>query len=219
MGGILAASASASAFDTGNLSEPLPCWSRSTRKSRSTGCVGSTTTPRPSETATSHGARTCTTVSRSRTDSPSRASAASTDTAPTRLANARPVKRMPEPGIPVGAGTDGTRLSNCNPWISLRWMVTGRTVGGMPVLGKAGRLGRMEALRHCTVGGAWLTGEENEKGSLERGSSADLAVLSADYFIVPEGEIAHLVSVLTVPGDRIVHAWGSTSASTRHESR
>jgi hypothetical protein len=33
-------------------------------------------------------------------------------------------------GVPVGGGSDATRVASYNPWVSLYWMVTGRTVGG-----------------------------------------------------------------------------------------
>ena len=41
-----------------------------------------------------------------------------------------PIRRMLEMGIPVGAGTDATRVSSYNPWVSLWWLVTGKTLGG-----------------------------------------------------------------------------------------
>src|SRR5437870_7654110 len=41
-----------------------------------------------------------------------------------------PVKKMLQMGIPVGAGTDATRVASYNPWVSLYWMVAGKTVGG-----------------------------------------------------------------------------------------
>ncbi|MEU9134125.1 amidohydrolase family protein, partial [Kitasatospora sp. NPDC048540] len=68
------------------------------------------------------------------------------------------------------------------------------------------RLDREQALELYTLGGARLTGEEAVKGRLKVGSYADLAVLSADYFTVPEADIPHIESVLTVVGGRIVHA-------------
>ena len=45
-----------------------------------------------------------------------------------------PIRRMLEMGIPVGAGTDATRVASYNPWVSLYWLVSGRTVGRMPAL-------------------------------------------------------------------------------------
>src|SRR5438093_240384 len=42
-----------------------------------------------------------------------------------------PIRRMLQLGVPVGAGTDATRVSSYNPWLSLYWLVTGKTVGGL----------------------------------------------------------------------------------------
>lgn len=100
-----------------------------------------------------------------------------------------PMAEMLRMGIPVGAGTDATRVASYNPWISLYWMVTGNTVGGTPLYPERDRLDRMEALRRYTVGSAWFSGEANKKGAVVPGHLADVAVLSADYFSVPDEEI------------------------------
>jgi len=78
-----------------------------------------------------------------------------------------PITRMLEMGIPVGAGTDATRVASYNPWVSLYWLVSGKTVGGTPLYPQANRIDRMEALRLYTVGSAWFSNEEKEKGSSE----------------------------------------------------
>src|SRR5467141_1306650 len=44
-----------------------------------------------------------------------------------------PVAKMLEAGIQVSAGTDATRVASYNPWVSLSWLVTGRTVGGLRI--------------------------------------------------------------------------------------
>ena len=111
-------------------------------------------------------------------------------------------------GIPVGAGTDATRVASYNPWVSLYWMVAGRTVGGTALYPEANRLDRMEALRRYTVGSAWFSGEEDKKGAIVPGQLADLAVLSADYFSVPEEEIKGIESVLTLVGGKVVYGAG-----------
>ncbi|MRR34394.1 amidohydrolase [bacterium] len=116
-----------------------------------------------------------------------------------------PVTRMLEMGIPVGAGTDATRVASYNPWVSLYWLVSGRTVGGTPLYPAANRLDRVEALRLYTRGSAWFSQEEEKKGSIETGKLADLAVLSADYFSIPEDEIKGIESVLTILGGKVVH--------------
>ena len=122
-----------------------------------------------------------------------------------------PVRKMLERKIPVGAGTDGTRVASYNPFVSLYWLVSGRTVGGTPMYGDENRLDRMEALRRYTVGSAWFSGEENSKGAIVPGQLADLAVLSEDYFTVAESEIKRIESVLTVVGGKIVYAAGDFS--------
>jgi predicted amidohydrolase YtcJ len=119
-----------------------------------------------------------------------------------------PIRRMLEMGVPVGAGTDATRVASYNPFVSLYWLITGKTVGGMSLYPEANRLDRTEALRRYTVGSAWFSGEENKKGSVEVGKLADLAVLSADYFSVPEEEIKRIESVLTVVGGKVVYGAG-----------
>ncbi len=119
-----------------------------------------------------------------------------------------PIRRMLAMGVPVGAGTDATRVASYNPFVSLYWLVTGKTVGGMALYPEANRLDRAEALRRYTVGSAWFTGEENKKGSVEVGKLADLAVLSADYFSVPEEEIKGIESLLTVVGGKVVYGAG-----------
>ena len=44
-----------------------------------------------------------------------------------------PISRMLKMEVPVGAGTDGTRVASYNPWVSLYWLVSGKTVGGTPL--------------------------------------------------------------------------------------
>jgi predicted amidohydrolase YtcJ len=119
-----------------------------------------------------------------------------------------PVRRMLGMDVPVGAGTDATRVASYNPWVSLYWLVAGKTVGGTELYPEANRLDRMEALQGYTVGSAWFSGEEDKKGSVEVGKLADLAVLSLDYFSVPEEEIKRIESVLTIVGGRVVYAAG-----------
>ena len=117
-----------------------------------------------------------------------------------------PIRRMLASGVPVGAGTDATRVASYNPFVSLYWLVTGRTVGGTSLYDDSNRLDRMEALRLWTVGSAWFSDEQGKKGALVPGMLADLAVLSSDYFSIPDEAIKHLESVLTIVGGKVVHA-------------
>jgi predicted amidohydrolase YtcJ len=119
-----------------------------------------------------------------------------------------PTAKMLGMGLPVGAGTDATRVAGHNPWITLYWLVSGKTVGGATLYEKENRLDRTEALRRYTVGSAWFSGEEDKKGAIVPGQLADLAVLTADYFSVPEEEIKRIESVLTVVGGKVVYGAG-----------
>lgn len=113
-------------------------------------------------------------------------------------ASAPPLRELVDSGIPLGCGTDATRVSSFNPWVSLHWLISGKTVGGMQLYPKANRLTRLEALRLYTHGSAWLSGEEHLKGTLRPGQYADLTVLSADYFSVSEDAIPDIHSLLTI---------------------
>ncbi len=119
-----------------------------------------------------------------------------------------PIAKMLAKGINVGAGTDATRVASYNPWVSLSWLTTGRTVGGMRLYPPANRLDRATALRLWTQANTWFSNEQGKKGQIKVGQLADLAVLSADYFAVPEDEIAGIVSVLTLLGGKPVHGDG-----------
>ena len=116
-----------------------------------------------------------------------------------------PLASMLSLGIPVGAGTDATRVASYNPWVALYWLVSGRTVVGTPLYDDTNRLDRTEAIRLYTTGSAWFSGDEGRKGQIAPGQLADLAVLSADFFSVPEEEIKRLESILTIVGGKIVH--------------
>jgi predicted amidohydrolase YtcJ len=123
--------------------------------------------------------------------------------------DAPPVKRILEAGVPIGGGTDATRVASYNPWISLYWLVSGRTLGGTALYPQAKRLDRATALRLWTAANTWFSNEEGKKGSIKIGQLADFAVLSDDYMTVPEERIKSIVSLLTVVGGEVVHGDGA----------
>ncbi|MCC4243558.1 amidohydrolase [Stappia indica] len=118
-----------------------------------------------------------------------------------------PIARMLEKGVNVSAGSDATRVASYNPWVSIAWMVTGRTVGGLRVTPAANCLDRETALRMWSEKVAWFSNDEGRRGRIAPGYLADLMVPDRDYFLVPEAELSHLVSDLTMVGGRVV--WGS----------
>ncbi|WP_295797439.1 amidohydrolase [uncultured Microbulbifer sp.] len=119
---------------------------------------------------------------------------------------APPIRKMLELGIPVGLGTDGTRVSSFNPWATYYWVVSGRTVGGTKLYDADNRLDRLTALKLFTMGSAWFSGEERSKGDIAPGMVADFAILDRDILKVKEQELLGTSADLTVVNGEIEHA-------------
>ncbi|HEY5962633.1 MAG TPA: amidohydrolase [Xanthobacteraceae bacterium] len=111
-------------------------------------------------------------------------------------------------GIALGGGTDAHRVMGPSPFVSLQWMLDGKTVSRVAMRGPEESPSRLEALRLYTQGSAWFSFEEGERGALAPGLLADLAVLSKDFLTVAADEIGSTVSLLTMVGGRIVYADG-----------
>ena len=123
-----------------------------------------------------------------------------------------PIARMLQAGIPVSAGTDATRVASYNPWVSLAWLVTGKTVGGLRLYPARNRLDRETALRMWTENVTWFSNEEGKKGRIEVGQFADLVVPDRDYFACSEDEIADIAAELTIVGGKVVYGAGEFAA-------
>jgi predicted amidohydrolase YtcJ len=116
-----------------------------------------------------------------------------------RLSPHRSLVRL---GVPFGIATDN---KPANPWLAFRAAVERRDMTTGQALGSAERLSRRQALRALTMGGAWLTFAERERGVLAPGRAADLAVLDRDPLRVPCQELAETTARLTMVGGQIVH--------------
>jgi len=119
-----------------------------------------------------------------------------------------PIRKMLSMGIPVGLGTDATRISTFNPWMSLHWAVTGKTMGGYQFWPVKDILSRFEALQLYTIGSAWFSGEEKVKGKIEQAQYADIVILNKDYFSIPVDDIRDIHSLLTIVNGKVVYAEG-----------
>ena len=119
-----------------------------------------------------------------------------------------PVARMLEKGVNVSAGTDATRVASYNPWVSLAWLVTGKTVGGLRIYPRANCLDRETALRMWTENVTWFSNEVGKKGRIAEGQLADLIVPDRDFFACSEDEIADTSSLLTMVGGKVVYGAG-----------
>jgi len=104
--------------------------------------------------------------------------------------------------IPFGLATDN---KPANPWLAFAAAVERRDMASRVVLGPRERLSRLQALRALTVGGAWLTCAETERGTLTPGSAADLAVLDRDPLGAPIEALVDFTTNLTMVGGEIIH--------------
>ena len=123
-----------------------------------------------------------------------------------------PVVTGKKVGVVMGAGTDAHRVSTYNPFTVLQWLLDGKNASGTVLRGREEIPDRAEALRLYTAGSAWVSHDEDVRGSLEVGKLADLAVLSKDYMTVPVDQIGGIESVLTMVNGRVVYAAGSYKA-------
>jgi predicted amidohydrolase YtcJ len=120
--------------------------------------------------------------------------------------NTPPIKDMIDMGIPIGMGSDATRVSSYNPWIGLYWLTTGKTIGGTKYQGERNILDRETALKLYTQGSARLVRLDKDRGMIKEGYLADFAILSDDYFKVTDDKILDITSNLTVVNGKVVYA-------------
>ena len=121
---------------------------------------------------------------------------------------APPVRKMIDMGLPIGLGTDGTRVASYNPWVALYWITSGKSVGGTQILGHENLLDRVTALKLATTGGYSLIKEQDSKGKIAVGFFADLIIIDRDYFTIPIEDIKNISSLLTIVDGNIVWANG-----------
>lgn len=114
-----------------------------------------------------------------------------------------PLRALLDAGVPVSFGSDNVPPSLFHSFwhaVARRERSTGRVIGSQQALTRA------QALRCMTMGGAFLALEERNKGSLEPGKLADLAVLTGDPLTCPEDGLRDIKAELTVVGGKVVHA-------------
>ena len=117
-----------------------------------------------------------------------------------------PIRRLIDAGLLVGGGTDGPVVP-VDPFLSMWWMVTRGTLLGY-TLGEDQAIGAREALELYTINNARIMGVEDERGSIEPGKLADLAILSQDIVDIDPDEIRNTRALLTMVGGKVVHRDG-----------
>src|SRR5262245_8619743 len=121
---------------------------------------------------------------------------------PERHSEIVPLRSLIDAGVKVSLATDNVPIT---PWLPV-WQTIARTsFQTRQRVAPEQALTRSEALRCATADGAYLTFDEEKKGSLQVGRFADLVVLSADPLTVAEPEIANISGRMTMVGGKIVH--------------
>ncbi|MCW2931274.1 MAG: hypothetical protein JWM19_2236 [Actinomycetia bacterium] len=116
-----------------------------------------------------------------------------------------PLRAIADSGLAWGLGTDGTKAAQINPFVTLWWAVTGRSLGGGVAVDADLVLSREEALIAHTRSNAWLMFQEGYTGSIRPGLRADLVVLDRDYLTVAPDEIRDIRPVATIVNGSVVH--------------
>jgi predicted amidohydrolase YtcJ len=118
-----------------------------------------------------------------------------------------PMKRLRDAGIHVSLATDNVPTTLFYP---IWHIVSRRNLYVEDRIAPGQALSREDALRCATNEGAWLSFEEDVKGSIEPGKLADMVVLSDDLLTCPEDDIKDIVAETTVVGGRVVYQRGET---------
>jgi hypothetical protein len=110
-----------------------------------------------------------------------------------RCARLNPIQTFRDNGIIVSFGSDAP----CTTPDPVVWM--DRAVNNP---NKAEAVTIQDALRMCTYNGYYTTFDEKERGSLERGKTADMVVLSANPYEIPAEEIGKLKAEKLILGGK-----------------
>ena len=121
--------------------------------------------------------------------------------------NGSPFRMILDNGIRCGLHSDSAHISPLNPWIHMYYATTGVNAAG-ELINANQQISRQDALRLYTRENGWFLRMEQKLGAIETGKLADLAVLSDDYFAVPDDQVRRIRSVMTVVDGKIVHDAG-----------
>lgn len=106
----------------------------------------------------------------------------------------QPLRSLMNAGIPLALGSDGPH----NPYLNI---MLAATYPGKP----NEAITREQAVVAYTLTSAYAEFTEKDKGSLEAGKLADLAVLSQDLFTVPSDDLPKTESVLTLVSGKVIY--------------
>ncbi len=121
-----------------------------------------------------------------------------------------PLNSMIKGGLRLAGGSDHmvkfdpvSSINPYNPFLSIQTMVT-REVEEGRVINKDEAISREDALKLYTINGAYATGEEERKGSIEPGKLADMVILDTDFLTCDENTIKDIKVETTILGGTVV---------------
>lgn len=114
-----------------------------------------------------------------------------------------PIRKIQDSGILWGLGTDASVVAAYQPFITLGWVTTGKSINGQTINPEP--VTREEALIAHTRSNARILFRDSDLGTLEAGKLADLVVLDRDYMTISADEIFDIQPVMTMVGGRVVY--------------
>ena len=129
---------------------------------------------------------------------------------PERMAFFHPYKSIFDAGVIVAGGSDHMikfdsieAINPFNPFFGI-WMAVSRKTADGTVFNPEQKISRQQALEMWTVNAAFVSFDEDIKGSLEPGKYADFAIIDRDILTCPEDEIREIKVLETVLGGNTV---------------
>lgn len=115
-----------------------------------------------------------------------------------------PIRAMLEAGVRIALSSDAPVVEDDNPLVGIEVAITRRDLDG-ELIAPEQAITVADALRAYTLGGAVATGDESNRGSIEPGKWADLAVLSSDPTAVDPETLSEIHVDMTVLAGRVVY--------------
>ncbi|MBK19247.1 MAG: hypothetical protein CMM52_10485 [Rhodospirillaceae bacterium] len=116
-----------------------------------------------------------------------------------------PLRSVIEAGIPISLATDNVPTTL---WYPVWQTVTRYNMFIDDQIAPDQALTREQAIQCATRNGAYLTGEEDVKGTLESSKLADIAILDKDPLSCPENDLKDITAEMTIVGGKVVHDTG-----------
>src|ERR1700722_6323022 len=129
-----------------------------------------------------------------------------------RLEYFQPYKTLFESGVAVGGGSDHMQkigsfrsINPYNPFLGMWIALTRQPRWTDQPLHPEQRISREQAIRLYTINNAFLTFQEKEKGSLEKGKLADFVVLDRDILTCPVEDVRKIQVEQTYLGGKLIY--------------